>query len=308
MNPVIMPPIGNDQAAALRKLVSSKKKASSPKVSGVRSIAILSGKGGVGKSNIAANVALALAEMGLRVAILDADLGLANIDILFGVVPKFNLGHVLKGEKELSEILFEVSENIFIIPGGVGLQELADLDEQRQLGIIERLSFLENDIDLLILDTSAGIHKNVISFATSADRSVLLTTPEPTAIRDAYSVLKSICQMTENRVNIGLVVNMAADEKEATLVADRIISAAEQFLNYKVEYLGCVLWDQKLRDAVRNRKPLLLSGGESASAQCFRALAEKLSDPQGGKKNEQQTREDSFLRRLVRQMRKKGTR
>ncbi|MDL2264573.1 MinD/ParA family protein [Synergistaceae bacterium OttesenSCG-928-I11] len=273
----------------------------------MRSIAVLSGKGGVGKSNVAVNAALALAEMGLRVAVLDADLGLANIDILFGVVPKFNLGHVLKGEKELADILFKVSENVFIIPGGAGLQELADLDEQRQLWIIERLGFLENDIDLLILDTSAGIHKNVLSFATSADMSVLLTTPEPTAIRDAYSVLKSLCQATEGSVNIGLVVNMAADEKEASLVADRIVSAAEQFLNYKVRYLGCILWDQMLREAVKNRKPLLLSGGESVSIPYFKALAEKLSDPQGGKKNKS-LREDSFLRRLARQMRKKGIR
>ncbi len=305
MNPVIMPPIGNDQAAALRELVSSKKEASSAKVTGMRSIAVLSGKGGVGKSNVAVNVALALAEKGLRVAVLDADLGLANIDILFGVIPKFNLGHVLKGEKELADILFKVRENVFIIPGGAGLQELADLDEQRQQWIIERLNFLEQDIDLLILDTSAGIHKNVLSFATSVDMSVLLTTPEPTAIRDAYSVLKSMCQATEGRANIGLVVNMAADEKEASLVADRIISAAEQFLNYKVEYLGCILWDQKLREAVKNRKPLLLSKEESVSASSFRALAEKFSDPQGGKKSKN-GREDTFLQRLARQMQKRG--
>ncbi len=301
-----MPPIGNDQAAALRELVSSKKDAvSALKAKGMRSIAVLSGKGGVGKSNVAVNMALALAETGLRVAVLDADLGLANIDILFGVIPKFNLGHVLKGEKELADILFKVSENVFIIPGGAGLQELADLDDQRQQRIIERLDFLENDVDLLILDTSAGIHKNVLSFAISVDMSVLLTTPEPTAIRDAYSVLKSLCQATEGRANIGLVVNMAADEKEASLVADRIVSAAEQFLNYKVEYLGCILWDQKLREAVKNRKPLLLSGGESVSAPGFRALAERFSVPQGGKKSKSGP-DDTFLRRLARQMQKRG--
>lgn len=306
MNPVIMPPIGNDQATVLRELVSNKKDASvTLRAAGMRSIAILSGKGGVGKSNVAVNIALALAEKGLRVAVLDADLGLANIDILFGVIPKFNLGHVLKGEKELAEILFNVSENVFIIPGGAGLQELADLDEQRQQWIVERLGFLENDIDLLILDTSAGIHKNVLSFAISVDLSVLLTTPEPTAIRDAYSVLKSLCQATGNRANIGLLVNMAADEKEASLVADRIISAAEQFLNYKVEYLGCILWDQKLRDAVKNRKPLLLSGGESVAALSFRALAEKFSDPQDDKESRDE-QEDTFWRRLARQMQKRG--
>jgi flagellar biosynthesis protein FlhG len=291
----------------LRELVSGKKDASGVKIAGMRSIAILSGKGGVGKSNVAVNAALALAETGLRVAVLDADLGLANIDILFGVIPKFNLGHVLKGEKELADILFKVSENVFIIPGGMGLQELADIDEQRQQGIIERLEFLEDGIDLLILDTSAGIHRNVLSFATSADMSVLLTTPEPTAIRDAYSVLKSLCQATGGRVDLRLVVNMAADEKEASLVADRIMSAAEQFLGYKVPYLGCVLWDQNLRDSVKNRKPLLLNGADSIAALGFRALAEKLSDQRGAGETKI-TREDTFLRRLARQMNKKGIR
>lgn len=301
-----MPPTGNDQATALRELVS-KKDSAAMKVAGMRSVAILSGKGGVGKSNVAVNLALALAETDLRVAVLDADLGLANIDILFGVVPKFNLGHVLKGKKELAEILFKVSENVFIIPGGAGLQELADLDEQRQQWIIERLGFLENEIDLLILDTSAGIHKNVLSFATSADMSLLLTTPEPTAIRDAYSVLKSLCQATGGQIDVALIVNMAADEKEASLVADRIASAAEQFLNYKVQYLGCVLWDQKLREAVKNRKPLLLSGEDSASATCFRTLAGRMSNPPEIGKTKK-LRENTFLRRLARQMRKKGIR
>jgi flagellar biosynthesis protein FlhG len=300
-----MSPTGNDQATDLRELVSNKKAAPVFKIAGMRSIAVLGGKGGVGKSNVAVNAALALAEMGLCVAVLDADLGLANIDILFGVIPKFNLGHVLRGEKELADILFKVSENVFIIPGGMGLQELADIDGQRQQGIIERLDFLEDGIDMLILDTSAGIHRNTLSFATSADISVLLTTPEPTAIRDAYSVLKSLCQATGGRVDIRLVVNMAADEKEASLVADRIMSAAEQFLGYKVPYLGCVLWDQNLRDSVKNRKPLLLNRSDSIAAGGFRALAERLCDSRGSVEMKI-TRKDTFLRRLARQMNKKG--
>ena len=124
-------------------------------------------------------------------AVLDADLGLANIDILFGVIPKYNLGHVLRGEKELSDIVLNVSEKVFIIPGGAGLRELADLDEQQQSWVIGRLSVLEDDIDMLLLDTSAGIHKNVLSFAVASDLTLLVTTPEPTSIRDCYSVLKS---------------------------------------------------------------------------------------------------------------------
>ncbi|MDR3076599.1 MAG: MinD/ParA family protein, partial [Synergistaceae bacterium] len=263
MNPVIMPAMPthlNDQATVLRELVSGRKDNARirERITGVRSIAVLSGKGGVGKSNVAVNLALALAEKGLNVALLDADLGLANIDILFGVVPKFNLGHVLRGEKELSEIIFKVDERVSIIPGGVGLRELADLDEQRQSWIISRLSMLDDDADLLILDTSAGIHKNVLSFSMASDLTLIITTPEPTAIRDSYSVLKSLCQATGGDINVGLVVNMASDEREAFLVAERIISAGEQFLDFKAPYFGCVVWDAELRESVKKRRPLLL--------------------------------------------------
>lgn len=310
-NPVIMPPT-NDQASALREMVSGKKgsapDANAAKLAGMRSIAVLSGKGGVGKSNIAVNLAIALAEMGQRVSVLDADLGLANIDILFGVVPKYNLGHVLKGDKELAEILFKVEERVSIIPGGAGLQELADLDQQKQSWIIDRLAYLENETDVLLLDTSAGIHRTVINFALASDISLLITTPEPTAIRDAYSVLKSLCQLSGKRARIGLVVNMAADEKEGLLISDRIISAADQFLGFKVPYLGCVVWDAAVREAVKNRKPLLLGGGNSISAPYFRALARKIGMMTGlDKARTDKSAASTFLQRLMKQMRKKET-
>jgi flagellar biosynthesis protein FlhG len=308
MNPIIMPampaPI-NDQATVLRGLVSDKKEYGGlkEKITGMRSIAILSGKGGVGKSNVAVNLALALAESGLKVAILDADLGLANIDILFGVIPKFNLGHVLRGDKELSEILFKVGERVSIIPGGAGLRELADLDDQRQSWIINRLSFLEEETDVLLLDTSAGIHRNVLAFAVASDLSMLITTPEPTAIRDSYSVLKSLCQTTNGGINIGLVVNMAADDKEAFMVAERIISAGEQFLDFRIPYLGCVIWDSAVIDSVKKRKPLLLGGDESISVPYFKKLAKTIFEPvhdprSDGKKGKR----DMFLLRLARQI------
>lgn len=308
MNPVIMPPPMNDQATLLRELVSDKREPEfRNKIVGMRSVAILSGKGGVGKSNIAVNLALALADQGLRVAILDADLGLANIDILFGVIPKFNLGHVLRGDKELSEIVFKVGERVSIIPGGAGLRELADLDEQRQAWMIERLSFLENDTDILLLDTSAGLHKNVLVFAMASDLTILLTTPEPTAIRDSYSVLKSLCQSTNGNINVGLVVNMTSDEKEALLVSERIVSAAEQFLDFKVPYLGCVIWDAALREAVKKRKPLLLYNTDSPSVPYFKNLANKIFHSSESAETEAGGKGfNAFLRRLAAQMLTKG--
>ncbi|MDR3254615.1 MAG: MinD/ParA family protein [Synergistaceae bacterium] len=298
-----MPPPTQDQATKLRELVLDKNETMRSRITGMKSVAILSGKGGVGKSNLAVNLALALAGQGLRVALLDADLGLANIDILFGVVPKYNLGHVLRGEKELSEILFRVGERLTIIPGGAGLREMADLDEQRQHWMIDRLSFLENDTDVLLLDTSAGLHKNVLAFALASDLTVLVTTPEPTAIRDSYSVLKSLWQATKGDINVGLVVNMVSDRNEGEMVADRIISASGQFLGFKAPYLGCVLWDAALRDSVRKRRPLLLDNLDSVSVPYFKELAGKISESQNEVASGAPVlQRGSFLRRLVKQM------
>jgi flagellar biosynthesis protein FlhG len=299
-----MPAKYDDQATVLRELVLDKKDGPPlrDKISGVRSIAILSGKGGVGKSNVAVNLALALADKELDVALLDADLGLANIDILFGVTPKFNLGHVMRGEKELSEVVFKVGERVSIIPGGVGLRDLAELDEESQSWMINRLSFLEEETDLLIIDASAGIHKNVLSFAMSADTVLLVTTPEPTAIRDSYGVLKSLYQATKGAISISLLVNMASDEKEAFMVAERIISASEQFLGFKVPYLGCVPWDSEIRESVKKRKPLLLNEAESVAFPYFRALAQKIYESsEEGQSSKKPVKRDTFLWRLLRQ-------
>jgi flagellar biosynthesis protein FlhG len=309
MNPVIMPPLNKDQATRLRELVLDKKETETRnKITGMRSVAVLSGKGGVGKSNLAVNLALALADLGLRVTLLDADLGLANIDVLFGVVPKYNLGHVLRGEKELSEILFKVGERATIIPGGAGLRELADMDGQKQSWMINRLSILEKTTDLLLLDTSAGLHRNVLEFAMSSDMTILMTTPEPTAIRDSYSVLKSLWQSSDEDLKICLVVNMVSGKEEASTVADRIISAAYQFLGVKVQYLGYVLWDVALRDSVKKRRPLLLEGSGTVSAKCFRDLADKIFEMStgGGEDGGYRGKQGSFLWRLAKYMLKRG--
>jgi flagellar biosynthesis protein FlhG len=308
MKPVIMPPIVDDQATILREIVSSRRSVLAPARinKGMKSIAILSGKGGVGKSSLAVNLGLAMADMGQRVTILDADLGLANVDILFGVMPKFNIGHVLRGDKELAEIVYKVGDMISIIPGGAGLRELSDLDDQRQAWIINRLSSLENETDILILDTCAGLHKNVLSFAMASDLTLLLTTPEPTAIRDSYGVLKSLFQMSGPAVNARIVVNMAANEREAVIAGERIISTAEQFLNVKIPYFGCVVWDVAMRDAVKKRRPLLLYDENCISAPYFRELAHKVAEfKEGSECVDTGSEESSFIGRLARQMEKK---
>jgi flagellar biosynthesis protein FlhG len=281
-----------DQAEALRRLVAERKREKSSRSSRQdaprsTSVAVISGKGGVGKSNVAVNMALALADAGLKVSVLDADFGLANVDVLFGVSSHFNLGHVLTGEKELRDIIIEVRERVSIIPGGSGLRELADLDEERQSWMMDRVRALEDNADMLIVDTSAGIQRSVIFFALAADMSVLVTTPEPTAIRDAYGALKSICQASEGEADVRLLVNMARDEDEAREAAGRIIAAGKHFLGYSTPYLGFIPWDQEVRESVLRRRPLLLRPEGSVSEFHFRNIAAKVRERFDGGDGEQ---------------------
>ena len=295
-----------DQASSLRELVSSRKKEAS-RFEGLRSIAVVSGKGGVGKTNLSVNLALALGEMGFRTAILDADLGLANADLLFGIVPRHHLGHVIRGEWEVGEILLPISDRVSLIPGGAGVQELADLDEQQQSHLIEKLSVLEGKVDVLLVDTGAGIHKNVLSFALAADQALLLTTTEPTAIRDSYGVLKSLVMAATGKLDVSLVVNMAGSDEEAFSVADRVQMAAEQFLNLDIPYIGYVLWDRSVGDSVKLRRPFLQNDPDSAAARCVRVVARRLI--RGGPEPEQPPRGrglKAFMFRLSKRMQLRG--
>ena len=268
--------VADDQAASLRTLISGQG-ASKPR--GMKTIAILSGKGGVGKTNLSSNLALAMGRMGVRVAVLDADLGLANVDILFGMMPKYNLGHVIHGQRELEEVMVTVEENVSVIPGGAGVQELADLDQVRQATLIEKLATLEGKLDVLIVDTGAGIHRNIISFALAADTTLLLTSPEPTSIRDAYGVLKSLVISSGGNVDVRLLVNLAMAEDEAEAVAERIQLAANQFLSLSVPYVGYVPWDRKVREAVQARRPFLSAFPTCRASQSLYGIASRLLGP-----------------------------
>lgn len=270
-------PFAADQASVLRDLVSERGRMIHPDISGMKTLAIISGKGGVGKSSLAANLSLALAELDLNVVLMDADLGLASVDVLFGISPRYDLGNVLRGERSMAEVAIQISRNLTIIPGGAGTPELADLDEQTQRRLLGSLALIADDIDVAILDTGAGIHRSVISFALASDISLLMTTPEPTAVRDAYGVLKSLCRSSGGEIEAGIVVNMATDENEAASVAMRIASAAAQFLRYRVPYWGCIPWNQRIRDSVKLRRPIMLDRTADASAGPYRALARRLA-------------------------------
>lgn len=269
--------VSSDQAGDLRRLVESQRQGSFRRDAGrLRTIAVLSGKGGVGKSNLALALSCALADGGERVVLLDADLGMANIDLLCGISSRFNLSHVVDGSRRLEDVIVSLEENVAILPGGSGLKALADLDDTELTGVIDSLGLLEDRADIVILDTGAGIHKGVLAFALAADTTILVTTPEPTSVRDAYGVLKSLGGGAPEGKELLLVVNMAGSEREAQEVADRILTASNQFLGGAPVYLGCVLRDDAVGRAVRLRKTFYRIFPAAPAGLCVRRLADEL--------------------------------
>lgn len=271
-----------DQASRLRKLVaemrSGKTRGKVTKaISPTRALAVTSGKGGVGKTNVTINLALALAQRKQRVMVLDADLGLANVDIAMGLLPRYNLMHVIQGEKTLEEIIVAGPLNISVIASGSGIRELANLSDEGRERLLRALVNLKADYDFLIIDTSAGLGRNVLGFALAADDIVVVTTPEPTALLDAYSMIKVVLQ--ENpEAKINLVVNMVKDESEAREVADKLTVLVHRFLSGTISPLGYVMWDAHVGDAVREQTPLLMLYPSSVASKCIQTIALKLTN------------------------------
>ena len=272
-----MNPAPSDQAGDLRRLVEARRQEVRRHCgNGPRTVAVLSGKGGVGKSNLALALTCSLADSGNRVVLLDADLGMANIDLLCGIGGRFNLSHVVDGSRRLDEVVVPLEENVEILPGGSGLKDLADLDDTELSGVIDSLGLLEDRADIVILDTGAGIHKGVLAFALAADTTILVTTPEPTSVRDAYGVLKSLEGASPEGKELLLVVNMAGSGGEAREVAGRILTASHQFLGRSPVYLGHVLRDDAVGRAVRLRRPFYRLFPSAPAGLCVRRLADDL--------------------------------
>jgi flagellar biosynthesis protein FlhG len=273
----------SDQAKELRRIVESTRQKGKPHGK-LKTFTVLSGKGGVGKSNLSINLAYALAEQEKKVVLLDADLGLANLDMLCGITAQYNLSHMIDGRKGLEEVLVSLEKDIWMLPGGSGIKELADLEESRLMELIDSIGLLEDRADVLLVDTGAGIHQGVLAFAAAADTVVLVTTPEPTAIRDAYGILKALKNSADGKKkDIVFVVNMANSEREGFEVANRLKMAASQFLELSVKYIGCILKDSFVEQAVRIRKPFYRLFPDSPAARCVRSIVGALSNaPAGG--------------------------
>lgn len=271
-----------DQAEKLREIMRKKgetqaKPQKTWEQKKTRIITITSGKGGVGKTNVSVNMAIAYARLGKKVVVMDADLGLANVNVMLGLVPKYNLFHVMRKQKTMKEIQEETEYGISIVAGASGLSKIANLTEDERENFISELTTLSN-ADIIIIDTSAGVSKNVLDFIVAADDAIIITTPEPTAITDAYGITKIIATEVMDKMDMGLklVVNRVKNAEEAKRVADRMTGIAGQFLNLKIDYLGFIYDDPVVSQAVVRQKPFTVIDPKSKASQCIQHLVERM--------------------------------
>jgi len=278
-----------DQAAGLRDLAQN---ATHPP-SAMLTLAILSGKGGVGKSNIAVNLSVLLACRGLRVALIDLDMGLANADVLLGVRPRFNLSHLLSGAKEVEDLVVPGPGGLMFIGGASGTKSLANLSEFERQNLLLQLRKLRGSTDIAVFDCGAGISQNVLTFAAASDRVTVVTTTEPTARADAYAAIK--CLRGERYLGrVGVFVNMADSRHEAKAAYTRIAAVAKKFLDFPVADDGYMLHDRAVELAVQTRCPFVLRDPGSNAGVCVAALANDI-----GRSFTNAARSGGLLRRLA---------
>lgn len=242
---------------------------------GIRVLSVTSGKGGVGKSNVVANLAMAMARLGSKVLIIDADLGLGNINVLLGLKPAYNINDVLSGEKGLADIIVNGPCGIRVIPAGSGVQKYTSLSREERLRLLNELDDLEEEFDTFIIDTESGISDNVVYFTSAAQEIIVVVSPEPTSIADGYALIKLLATNHGER-HFKVLINMAADSDEALRTYNRLSSVVGRFLDISLDYLGCVVRDDLLIDSVKRQKAVYELYPDSAAARCFRALAGRI--------------------------------
>lgn len=276
-----------DQAQNLRELVKGRQGLA-------RVIAVTSGKGGVGKTSTSVNLAIALAEKGNRVILLDADLGLANVEVLLGLNSLWNLQHVIDGAKAMEEVLVRGPGGIAVVPGTSGLAKLADLSERSRDNIMNGLKTLQTRADFIVVDTMAGIGRSAVAFVLAADEVLLVCSPEPSSIVDAYAMIKTVYHRRPNAI-VRLIANMVGSKSQATAVYNKLSGVSQQYLGRKISYLGSVARDPHVSQAVMQSTPFVIRYPNAPASKSIKDIADRLitqrqAAPQG---------QDGFLRRFA---------
>jgi flagellar biosynthesis protein FlhG len=269
-----------DQASSLRETLTGPEQPARSDRHATRVFSITSGKGGVGKTAVVANIAVLLAKMDKRVLILDADLGLANIDVVFGLAPSNNLNHFFAGTADLNSIMVEGPEGIRILPAGSGVQRFTRLDSEQKMRLLEALDAMHNEFDYVLIDTEAGISENVTYFNTAAQEILIVTTPEPTAITDAYALMKLLSTQYHER-HFNLIVNFIRNEEEALDVFRKLTMVSNRYLDISIDYIGSIPFDRQMNDAIRKQQAMVEIFPTSKTSLAFEVIARSIGqDPQ----------------------------
>lgn len=265
-----------DQAEGIRNVIKLQNQVN---VSKARVVTITSGKGGVGKSSIAVNLAIQLRKLGKKVIIFDADLGLANVEVMFGAIPKYNLSDLIYQGKDIKEIITEGPMEIGFISGGSGVVTMNNLTKDQIAYLVHSLSKLDELADIIIVDTGAGVADNVLEFVIASPEVLLVTTPEPSSLTDSYSLLKALYRnpgFTKNEIKINVVANKVNSSMEGQMVFDKLDSVVSQFLNGTLNYFGMIPQDTNIEKAVRQQKTVSLMTPEANSSKAFEVLARNI--------------------------------
>lgn len=257
-----------DQAEGLRRIVNPKP---------VKVIAVSSGKGGVGKTNVSVNLAVALAKQDQEVMLLDADMGMANVDVLLGLNPEYDLSHVISGERKLEEVIVEGPAGVKIVPGSSGMSNMANLTSTQHTGLINAFSELSNIIDVLVVDTGAGISDSVVNFCRAAQEVVVVVCDEPASITDAYAFIKVMSRETNND-RFQVLANMAHTPREGRELFVKLSKATDRFLDVMLTFMGSIPFDTQLRKAVQHQRAVVEAFPRSASANAMKKLAKQVLD------------------------------
>jgi len=243
----------------------------------VRTIAVTGGKGGVGKTSLSVNLSMALADMGKRTLLLDADLALANVDVLLGLTPKYTLADLVAGRCSLEEVLIDMPNGLMVVPAASGRRHMAELPAAQHVGLINVFSELERDLDVMVIDTAAGITDSVLTFCQAAQDAVVVVCDEPASLTDAYALIKVLSR--ERGVDrVQIVANMVRDPNEGRLLYDKLSRVCEKFLgDVSLNYLGCVPQDDWLRLAVQRQQAVVKAYPSSPSAQAIAEIARRTS-------------------------------